>query len=371
MKSLGQYFTTNQFLLESLFGLIKNKPKRILEPSCGRGDIVKYVKDRQEDIKFTCYEIDKTIQPIVDVKIIYHDFLTIKSKKKYETIIGNPPYIKKGNVCGKFLDKCFDMLTDNGEMIMIVPSDTFKLTSNKHLLNKMLANGNITHIITTKNDNMFDGAKINVIIFRYERNIHLNVKCNVDGNEKNIINENGILTFGTEGCALGDMFRVFVGIVSGCETVFKNESGNVSVRTDIDKIEKYILLDNLDGKDAACISILKENKEKLMKRRIKKMTDDNWYQWGALRNINKMREHAGEDCIYVRNITRKDVKAGIGKVELFGGKLLCMLPKKPMEIEKMRSIVNCINSEEFCSNYTYSGRFKIGQRQLANSQLML
>ena len=34
-KSLGQYFTTHEVLLEKVYQLIKNNPQHILEPSVG------------------------------------------------------------------------------------------------------------------------------------------------------------------------------------------------------------------------------------------------------------------------------------------------------------------------------------------------
>lgn len=42
-KKLGQYFTTDLILQEKVYGFIKNKLDVILEPSFGRGDLVKYI----------------------------------------------------------------------------------------------------------------------------------------------------------------------------------------------------------------------------------------------------------------------------------------------------------------------------------------
>ena len=58
---LGQYFTTSTELQEKVYSFILNKPSLILEPSMGRGDLINYVSERDNSIKFDAYEIDNTI----------------------------------------------------------------------------------------------------------------------------------------------------------------------------------------------------------------------------------------------------------------------------------------------------------------------
>ena len=67
---------------------------------------------------------------------------------------------------------------------------------------------------------------------------------------------------------------------------------------------------------------------------------------------------------YIHNLTRKEDVAFLGKVDYFGGNLLILIPKKECDLKK---VVNYLNSVSFKKNFIYSGRFKIGQRQLANS----
>ena len=40
---------------------------------------------------------------------------------------------------------------------------------------------------------------------------------------------------------------------------------------------------------------------------------------------------------------------------------------KPKKNVNLTNIINYLNSKEFKSNFTYSGRFKIGQKQLLDS----
>ena len=109
---------------------------------------------------------------------------------------------------------------------------------------------------------------------------------------------------------------------------------------------------------------MEDNKEKLISRRIRKFNEDNWFQWGAPRNIKTMKNNLNQNCIYVRNLTRKDIVAFKSNVHYFGGRLLMLLPKN--EDIDLDNIVNYLNSNDFKKNYMYSNRFKIGQKQLIN-----
>lgn len=141
--NLGQYFTTNNELKEKVYEFILNKPSNILEPSIGQGDLVAYVIDKMPDVIFDMYEIDKKIKLLDNVqkdKIIYGDFMKQTIAKTYKTIIGNPPYVKtkKGNLYIDFIEKCYNLLEEKGELIFIIPSDFLKLTCASKLLNIML-----------------------------------------------------------------------------------------------------------------------------------------------------------------------------------------------------------------------------------------
>ena len=69
-------------------------------------------------------------------------------------------------------------------------------------------------------------------------------------------------------------------------------------------------------------------------------------------------------CIYVNNLSRNNEIAFVDKVSYFGGGLLMLIPNQPVDLVKMTAY---LNSDMFRRDYTYSGRFKIGQRQLINS----
>lgn len=72
----------------------------------------------------------------------------------------------------------------------------------------------------------------------------------------------------------------------------------------------------------------------------------------------------GKECVYMCNLTRKNKVAFVGSVQYFGGSLIMLIPKVKCDLQK---IVDYLNNETFKSNFMFSGRFKIGHRQLANS----
>lgn len=376
---LGQYFTKHISLKEKIHEFILNCPNTILEPSVGRGDLIDYLYNKIE-CRFDMYEIDNTIELMKNVpkNVIYIDFLKENITKKYDTIIGNPPYIKtsNGNLYINFVEKCYNLLNKNGELIFIVPSDFMKLTSSSKLLTNMMKSGTFTHIYHPNSEKLFENASIDVIVFRYCKNCELEKKVLYNNEIKFINCNNGIITFENNinntdinRCLISEYFDVYVGIVSGKDSVFKNSIyGNIEVLNSKNKTDKFILLDSFPCDNNDLNTYLLNNKEELINRRIKKFNQKNWFEWGALRNIDKVKTNLNRPCIYVKNLTRNENIAFVGKVQYFGGSLLMMIPKKKIELEK---VIGYLNNNNFKSNYMYSGRFKIGQKQLCNANISI
>ena len=370
----GQYFTKNILLKEKLYEFILNKPNLILEPSIGRGDLISYIKERNSDIQFDMFEIDKNIKLLGDIdknKIIYGDFLIQNINKKYKTIVGNPPYIrtKKGNLYIDFIEKCYNLLDENGELIFIVPSDFIKLTSASKILTTMFNNGMITHIYHPNNEKLFDNASIDVIIFRYCKNKSLSNKILYNDKIVFINNSNGLITFSdTENkdtLLFKDIFNIYVGIVSGKEEVYKNNDlGNIEVINGENKKEKYIFINSFPSNDEKINNYLLQHKSTLLKRNIRNFNEKNWFEWGAARNLAAINNNKNKKCIYIYNLSRKEKIAFIDKVGYFGGGLIMMVPTKECDLDK---IINYLNSDTFKQNFMFSGRFKIGHRQISNS----
>ena len=69
-------------------------------------------------------------------------------------------------------------------------------------------------------------------------------------------------------------------------------------------------------------------------------------------------------CIYVYNLTRKPQVAFISQLKFFGGSLIALVPKHNINNNILERVSSYINSYDFRSEFMFSGRFKIGQRQL-------
>uniref|UniRef100_A0A6C0D618 site-specific DNA-methyltransferase (adenine-specific) n=1 Tax=viral metagenome TaxID=1070528 RepID=A0A6C0D618_9ZZZZ len=373
---LGQYYTTHIELKEKVFEFILNSPSNILEPSIGRGDLITFINIRLPNITFDMYEIDNNIHLLDNIEktnVIYGDFMTQHITKTYKTIIGNPPYVrtKKGNLYIDFTEKCYNLLDINGELIFIVPSDFLKLTSASKLLNSMMTQGTFTHIFHPHNEKMFANASIDIIVFRYCKNSSIEKKVLYNDKLLYITNSNGLITFdeklNSNSVLFQDYFDIYVGLVSGKEEVYKNEElGNIELLNGENKVEKYIYIENYPCEDAKINEYLLQHKNELITRGIRKFTEKNWFEWGAPRNIDAINSNKTKDCIYIYNLTRKSNVSFLGKVSYFGGGLIMLKPKKMCDLNK---IVAYINSNTFKANFMFSGRFKIGHRQICNSYI--
>jgi adenine-specific DNA-methyltransferase len=218
---------------------------------------------------------------------------------------------------------------------------------------------------------MFENASIDIIVFRYCKNKLLDKKILYNDKLLYITNSNGLITFGKKennnNVMFQDYFDIYVGLVSGKEKVYKNKKlGNIEVLNSEDKVDKYIYIKKYPCDNKIINNYLLQHKKELIQRKIRKFNESNWFEWGAPRNINTINNNLGKDCIYICNLTRKSKVSFLGKVNYFGGGLLMLKPKKKCNLN---NIVSYINSDTFKENFMFSGRFKIGHRQISNSYI--
>lgn len=121
-RNLGQFFSP-KILVDKAASLIKYKSGRLLEPSCGNGAFRKLMDETSVFI-----EIDKEV--IFDDRVLNMDFFDYPISEKFDTIIGNPPYIDnkllnithstaikvQANLYLYFIEKCFYHLKERGEL---------------------------------------------------------------------------------------------------------------------------------------------------------------------------------------------------------------------------------------------------------------
>src|SRR5689334_25106689 len=92
-KKFGQYFTPGivaDFMI-SIASIRKND--EILEPCCGDGIFLERLHKNSYK-KITAYEIDNSLSNRFSSQVIFESFIASNIEKKFDLIIGNPPYIR-------------------------------------------------------------------------------------------------------------------------------------------------------------------------------------------------------------------------------------------------------------------------------------
>lgn len=91
----------------------------ILEPSAGNGNIIKALRNKGVNAHITALEIrpeeERNLNNISD-EVIITNFLEWKTDRKFDVIIGNPPY----TYAREFVEKCLSLLSDNGKLIFLL-----------------------------------------------------------------------------------------------------------------------------------------------------------------------------------------------------------------------------------------------------------
>ena len=182
----GQFFTKDS-LVNLVFDRITphiQNVENILEPSFGEGSFLVKTLELFPNSNVDAYEIDPDIyRPIKGVKTFLGDFLFTQIDKKYDLIVGNPPYIelvysfydeqkqkefkqifhKTGrgriNLVHAFFDRSFELLNEDGIIAYLLPSTI--LSSPWYLDIRKNISENFT-ICDVVEDVKFEGVSIQV-----------------------------------------------------------------------------------------------------------------------------------------------------------------------------------------------------------------
>ena len=357
-RELGQFFSPEK-LVNQCIQLRKNKG-RLLEPSCGTGAFNK-CKDKNS----VFIEIDKKL--VKDPDVIIQDFFDYPLSEKFDTIIGNPPYVDnslfefkhetgitcQANLYLYFIEKCYLHLNPHGEIIFIVPREFIKLTSARYVNNLLWNNGTITHYYDYGDEKLFTEACPNVCIFRFEKD-NFGRKTKTFNGELFMHNNDGLISFTEKNTntTLGDLFDIKVGAVSGADKIFEHKDGCEFVCSKTRKTnELRKMLYRVEHKD------LIPYKETLLKRGIKKFDNENWFDWGRPVNFEENRPR-----IYVNCKTRINNPFFINSCKKWDGSILALFPKKEMDLEKATRILNAIDWESL--GFMTGGRYLFAQKSL-------
>ena len=130
------------------------KISSVLEPSAGKGDLVKAIKEKESGarrgwttsrIEIDCIESDANLRAILksnfsneeeNVRIVHDDFLVFFSQKSYDLIIMNPPF-ENGDL---HLLHALELQKNGGQIVCLLNAETIKnpYTNTRKLLVKKL-----------------------------------------------------------------------------------------------------------------------------------------------------------------------------------------------------------------------------------------
>lgn len=379
VANLGQVFTP-QHIVRDMLGLIQNTAKvenpRFLEPSCGNGAFFKHLPTSKVGI-----EIDSNV--ISDNNVLHQDFFSYPLSEKFDTIIGNPPYVKykdivyatkillspfsaifneRSNLYLFFIYKSILHLNDGGELIFITPRDFLKSTSSVRLNEFLFSQGSITDFIDLGDKKIFESAQPNCAIWRFEKgNFSRNTNCL---RQFSCINGQLLFTKNTYNISFSSLFFVKVGAVSGADSIYVNEKhGNAdfvySQTAKNGKTRKMIY--GISSRDCA---YLQGHKEILLKRKIKDFNESNWWEWG--------RDYYKSDLprIYVNTKTRNKRPFFLHPCKAYDGSILAIFPKFKVDSKGLKELcekLNNVNWQEL--GFICDGRHLFSQRSLESCVL--
>lgn len=189
-NKFGQYFTPD-IVADFMVDLATvNHDAEILEPCCGEGVFLRNLSEKGFK-NVTAYEIDDSLSNLFYGKVNFRSFVSEKFDKKFDLIIGNPPYIRwqhleddlkneliKNPLWNKYFNslcdylyifilKSIELLKENGELIFICPEYWLNTTHSITLRNYMMTHGYFEKIYHFNETPIFDKVTVSIIIFKY------------------------------------------------------------------------------------------------------------------------------------------------------------------------------------------------------------
>ncbi len=368
----GQVFTPAT-IVERMIGLIRNKG-RVLEPACGDGAFVARIPPHYPDV--VAIEIDPVHCP---EGALNADFFTYPEVEKFDTIIGNPPYVKArdippttrrhfstqlldghANLYLHFIEKCVRHLKPGGELIFITPRDFLKATGAARLNTWLFDLGTITDYEELGDARVFDGVVPNCAIWRFEKG---NMSRRLADRRRSVCAAGQIMfTHGIYSVPLKSVFSVRVGAVSGADDIFANaELGNAdfvcSKTAQTGELRRMIF--------DAPLPWLEQYKERLLARKVARFDERNWWKWG--------RRHHVSDAprIYVNQKTRNPRPFFLADCPNYDGSVLALFPHRAdLDSGVLRQLTFLLNEVDWHElGFVCDGRFLFSQRSLENTLL--
>jgi adenine-specific DNA-methyltransferase len=372
VATLGQVFTPLS-IVERMLGLRQNHG-RTLDPACGDGAFSRHLPG------CVAIEMDARHCPPGALNM---DFFDYPERQRFDTIIGNPPYVKArdihphtvarlrsrllnghANLYCHFIEKAVRQLNPGGELIFITPREFLKATGAARLNAWLFEQGSFTTLIDLGDVRIFDGAMPNCVIWRFEKgrqSRHLD-----DGRQMRLVGGQLQFTQGDYSVPLSALFEVRVGGVTGADDIFTHDTlGNAdfvcSHTAQTGELRRMIYLDELPPSRhrRTVLDYLASHKERLLARRVTAFDENNWWCWGR-------RHYAtAQPRIYVNHKTRNPHPFFLNACRNYDGSVLALFPRREgCDLKALVKMLNAVDWQEL--GFVCDGRFQFGQRNLTH-----
>lgn len=125
-KNIFQFFPTPDSISDRMAELldISGDCPSVLEPSAGRGSLIKAVHRKHPDVIIDAYEVNPdcyyALETLDNVRLHKSDFLDAPEDDKYDYIIANPPFANNADI--RHFRKMMSLLKDKGTLCCIISS---------------------------------------------------------------------------------------------------------------------------------------------------------------------------------------------------------------------------------------------------------
>ncbi|WP_126445666.1 class I SAM-dependent methyltransferase [Sulfuricystis multivorans] len=365
VHALGQVFTPPTVVEQML--ALRRRRGRTLDPAAGDGAFSARIPGCE------AIEIDPRVAPS-GARVM--DFFALPLTEKYDTIIGNPPYVRfqdipprtlalldhemfdrRSNLFLYFIEKAVRHLRRGGELIFIVPREFTKLTAARKLNAFLFEEGDITDFIELGDARVFGEHTPNCAIFRFERGRR--ERRLFDGRRFALVDGQLMFLRGDYRVPLSELFEVKVGAVSGADDVFEHPEGNaefVCSTTIDDGITRRMIFNQPHPH-------LEAFKARLLARRVRPFDESNWWQWGRLHHVSESPR------VYVNCKTRRGRPFFVHDCPNYDGSVLALFPRLPgLDVALAADMLNDqVDWAEL--GFVCDGRFLFTQRTLQNCLL--
>ncbi len=156
-------------------------PKNILEPSAGSGEFLADAQINFPEASIDAVELNEELADAIavanpDVSVYNMDFLEYHQEKKYDLIVGNPPYFQtkakdpkcmtgRGNIFVQFIYKCLDEhLAPEGILAFVLPTSFYNCAYYEPCRRYIAQNHTILHVSSLGQTPWFETAQDTMVL---------------------------------------------------------------------------------------------------------------------------------------------------------------------------------------------------------------